>query len=128
LIVSIFLSQFPIGASSGLEMASGTGDGAQKCRAAARELPEAHLSFWKYNWIIVIAIQQSLLSNSLDLRKSLTTNFSRFWRQSKLSGLPFNNRALLLLIKESKEAVELRHIQSIADLICLSSYAMNAAE
>ena len=46
LIVSIFLSRFPIGASSGLEMASGTGDWAQKCRAAARELPEAHLSFW----------------------------------------------------------------------------------
>ena len=54
--------------------------------------------------------------------------FSWFWRQSKFSGLPFNDPSLLLLIKQSKEAVELRHIQSIADLICLSSYALNAAE
>jgi hypothetical protein len=56
------------------------------------------------------------------------TNFSRCWRQSKFSGLPFNDPAVLLLIKPSKEAVELRHIQLIADLICLTSYAMDAAE
>jgi hypothetical protein len=46
LIVSIRLSRFAICASSGLEMASGTGEGAQKYRTAARERPEAILSFW----------------------------------------------------------------------------------
>ena len=53
---------------------------------------------------------------------------SWFWRLSKFSGLPFNDPALLFLIKQSKDSLELRHIQSIADLICLTSNAMDAAE
>ena len=73
-----FSESIAICASSGLGVAPGRCQGAQKCKSAARELPWGILGLHQYYQIILIAIQQLLSSNSLEQWKSLSTNFVGF--------------------------------------------------